>query len=154
MTVEQANNDVPSTGCDSRFAALESMVVVSDRHTPILSSSQEPAQHWDVFMQSDPLGLRQPSPLAVWLHSIGAETLEPPIWCGVNTDPVSSPSISSEEEDDDTAFPIESVFDSPETFQLWVRNDANSWQQLPYLPVAESMVFAGAGATADEAPKS
>jgi hypothetical protein len=47
----------------------------------------------------------------------------------------------SEEEDNDPSFPIERIFDLPETHQVWVRDDTNAWQQRTDLFIREGVIL-------------
>ena len=137
----ESDDDVASTRSDTVLIGLEMERTILDLNATRLSVCQELGEDRLRFMESDPLGLRQPPHVRIRPEPVSIEQLNATIWGGIYADPMTDRIAFSEEEDDDTSFPIERVFDLPDTHQVWVRNDADAWEQRTDLRVREGMIF-------------
>jgi len=137
----ESDDDVATARSDAALIGLEMERTICNFDATGLSISEEPRENGFRFMESDPLGLRQPSHLRVRPEPVSIEAFNAAIWRGMYADPMADSITLSEEEDNDPSFPIERIFDLPETHQVWVRDDTNAWQQRTDLFIREGVIL-------------
>ena len=149
VTHHESDDDVAAARSDTVLIGLEMERTILDLNSTSLSVREEPREERFRFLQSDPLGLRQPPHVRIRPEPVSIEAFNAAIWRGMYADPMADSITLSEEEDDDPPFPIERIFDLPETHQVWVRNDANAWEQRTDLSVREGVILSSSHHTAE-----